>query len=177
MENINNWFKIIIAVAVLIIACSIGYYFITIPRTATIQTNDIDSQAKCATQAQKVLDNFEKKYINDGWSSADGGVPASTRVNFNQQNHYNQTLNKCFILITYDFTQAGLGNPKFTGNGETLFDAYQNDELASCVHADREAYSNFNAQHTDTCLIGLGNGLSSNEQYKNFVNQKMELNQ
>lgn len=134
----------------------------------------VDLQAKCATQAQKTLNNSIGQYTNDGWDGSTG-EPASTRTNFTQTNHYNQKLNKCFVLTKYDFTYAGTLNEHFITTGETLFDAFQNDELASCIHSHRLSYDKFPEQYTDTCLIGQGNGLTSLENYNSFVNEKMEL--
>ena len=40
MENSQNWFKIIIAVAVLIVAVSVGYYFVVLPQIRESKLND-----------------------------------------------------------------------------------------------------------------------------------------
>lgn len=144
--------------------------------TNTGEVNSIDLQSKCATQAQKTLTTFSNQYTNDGWDS-NTGEPASTRANFTQSNHFNQKLNQCFVLIKYDFTYAGTLNVHFITTGETLFNAFQNDELASCVHSHRLSYDNFSEQYTDTCLIGQGNGLSTLQNYNNFVNERMESSQ
>ncbi len=154
--------------------------------TNTSEANSIDLQSKCAAQAQKTLATFSNQYKNDGWDSSTG-EPASTRANFIQSNHFNQKMNQCFVLIKYDFTYAGTLNEHFITTGDTLFDAFQNDELASCVHSHRLSYNTFPEQYTDTCIIGQGtpitssgslnNGLSSLADYNRFINERMELNQ
>jgi len=113
------------------------------------KSNNLDSQAKCATQAQKTLSDYQKDRLQD----------------FTQQNHYNKNLNKCFVLISYVYID-NISN----GNGEVLFDAYENNELASYTYTD------ISGKHdpSSLCLIGKNNGFVSCQKYKNFVNQRME---
>ena len=152
----QNWFKIIIAVAVLIVAVSVGYYFaIYIPARQQEQKSDVDLQAKCATQAQKTFDDFASTMT----SNSAGG-------DFGEQNHYNQKLDKCFVLISYIST-TGLVNGGDIANHEALFDAYENTELAGSTYLN-------SAGKLYPCDIG--DKMVSCDDYTNFVNQKMETN-
>jgi uncharacterized protein YxeA len=118
----GNWFKIIIAVAVLIIAICAGYYFISnsskYTQPAIVQTtnsqNSIADQQDCANQASKA-------YIAEGFGSADQSRAITSYVD-----HYNQKLNKCFIEIT-DNTGSSLLMI-------TLLDAYELKEYASYMY-------------------------------------------
>jgi hypothetical protein len=86
----QNWFKIIIAIAILIIGMSIAWYFVIyIPnqqqKKQTV-SNDIDSQQKCADRS--------------AWFFKSEGYSDTTIVDTSSYfDHWNQSLNKCFILI------------------------------------------------------------------------------
>ena len=61
----ENWFKISIIVILLVIVLSAIYYFIffiPLQQKNEVQVGDVNSQAKCATQAEKALDSFKKDY-------------------------------------------------------------------------------------------------------------------
>jgi hypothetical protein len=162
MSKISRY---LILVTVLILVGGVAYYAGS--RNSVGINSNIDLQAKCATQAQEAFKTFETKYTDDGWDGH-AGVPVSTHVDFDYTNHYNQQLNKCFVLITYDFNEIGSGQTK----GESLLDAYENSELASCV------FDSTNGQSKDVCIIGnSGNSGATYQEYSNFVNQRMELNQ
>ncbi len=161
MENFlkDNWFKIIISVAVLIVAGSVGYYFISLPNQQgqknTGSENIVDLQAKCTTQAEKTLNDFKNSYIN-----------IFTSNEFSQRNHYNKKLNKCFVLIS---PVSQLNNSKF--NIEVLSDG--NNWLA--IH--------FEGGEGGGNIINTGNlwlvedKIVSYSEYTDFINQKMELSQ
>ncbi len=116
---------------------------------------NLDAKAKCSEQAQKELAGFEKENINVNLH------------NFSQTNHYNQSMNKCFVYITYT-------GPIYNGNDGTywtLKDAFENTDLAHCTYS-------FNANNPGAyCFILGGPAALSPEEIDNFVNQRMELNQ
>jgi len=117
----ENWFKLSIAIAVLIVAVSVGYYFIgnasRAGQSATVQTansqDSISNQQDCANQASNA-------YVAEGYGPADrsGDITSYT-------NHYDQKLNKCFIEI-YD--RGG------TLSSIYLIDAYELKEYASYMY-------------------------------------------
>lgn len=179
----DKWIKenkitaIIIIILVVVLGWFIFYKQGNSPKQSlnTTQINDINLQSKCAIQAQKTLDNFSKQYTNDGWDPS-VGEPAPTRANFTQSNHFNKKLNKCFVLIKYDFTYAATLNTRFSDNGETFFDAFQNDELANCSHSHDLNYLGTGnpKEFTDHCY--MGDYVSTTLQnYNAFVDEKMEL--
>lgn len=170
----ENWFKIIV---ILIIIAGICFYYFGYYLIEKRQIVSVDLQEKCSSQAQKIFSAFKEKYTNDGWNSA-GSEPASTRDDFNQENHYNQKLNKCYTLIKYEDTNDGnyyANSPNTLDytlpRGESLIDAYENNELASCLHG-----TDGRGQQEDICLIGAQNGTIKYNEYLNFVNQRMERN-
>lgn len=68
------------------------------------RVNNIDLEAKCATQAKKVYD--------ENWSFCSGGI-----CNYSYQNHYNSKDGKCYILV------SGFGAG---GQNYQLSDAFEN---------------------------------------------------
>ncbi|MDE2031218.1 MAG: hypothetical protein KGI58_03115 [Patescibacteria group bacterium] len=117
--------------------------------------SNIDLQAKCAAQAEKVVTSYAEK-VNTQLVEFGGH-----NINFYQQNHYNQNLNKCFVLISDDSTPSNI-----------LFDAYENKRLATCSPQDN---FNDNMSWLGTKII---NGMTyiSQKECNDFVNTKMELN-
>lgn len=102
----ENWFKIIIATAILIVASSIGYYVISIPKQY-VRTASIDSQSKCAIQAKKVFDTFKTV----------SGIDT-----YNYGYHYDNN-GTCYVLV------HGFGEG---GQEDALINAYENETLAQC---------------------------------------------
>lgn len=160
----ENWFRISIVVILLATVLSAIYYFIFfIPseQKGKIQTSDIDLQAKCATQAEKTLNGFKKDYSVSQYDS------------FTQENHYNQKMNKCFVLISYSavYPPNTTINPNapFTqpSNYEDLVDAYENTDLAHCT-----IFGNDMPLHQTCWTADNGNNF---QDYKNFVLPRMEM--
>ena len=165
----ENWFKMSIVVILLAIVLSAIYYlffFIPAQQNNKIQTSDIAPQAKCATQAEIALNNFKKDYS------------ASQYDSFAQENHYNQKMNKCFVLISYspvylpNFTFNT--NAPFTQptNDEDLVDAYENTDLAHCTFYMNDITTK-DAKANQACWT-QDNG-KNYQDYKNFVLPRMEM--
>jgi len=116
---------------------------------------EIESQEKCAIQSQKRLEEFKKSLGAEG--------------NFaNEQNHFNSNLNKCFVLISY--TPLNMS----ATNNETLYDSYENKVLSGCIYYANRPLADFTKPDTYTsCLIG--DTKASYQEYKNFINQRMDL--
>ena len=133
MENFlkQNWFKIIITVAVLIIAVSVGYYFVII----SVRNNDSLNQQRCADQAVKA-------YKSLGYPET--GVEIWGDTSDSYTDHYNKKLNKCFIEI------AGF-------NGSDEYSVYDANELKDYFDA-RETNYNTVGEVVPTHLICAYNG-------------------
>jgi len=85
----ENWFKIIIAVVVLIIVLSIGYY---VKQRSNKQLSNLERQTFCSDMALKFF-HYKNYGISDGYTYT---------------NHYNSKLSKCFILVSYYKTDSDL---------------------------------------------------------------------
>lgn len=175
-------------VLVVIIALATGYYFggnhtaistmmnnlsnasSTVPNTPI----SLNLQAQCASQAESALTNFEQQ-MGNGYS------------NYAQQNHYNSSLEKCFVLISYSpnvpaGTQIDTDAKayEYPTNIETFEDAYENSDLADCIYYGDligvdHSLVNSNPESATSCSIG--NNKATYQQYKDFVSQRMALNE
>jgi hypothetical protein len=113
----HNWFKIGLLIGLLIIASSSVYYFVVIPiqqkqenlQKNQIAINNIDSQQKCADQAEKT---FKENYSD--------AVNGSTYYD-----HWNIKLNKCFIFVISEFPGYINGGVQRLGHDEALYDAFE----------------------------------------------------
>ncbi len=103
------------------------------------QSNDFDLQSKCSQQAKVFLDYFE------------GGKSAE---NISYENHFNQKLNKCFVLIS-QFQNTAPNKIEF------LFDAAEKKEYAE---SDSSGYCSL--------LIG-GAKCNSEAEFNGFVSSYM----
>lgn len=102
----ENWFKIIIALAILIVAISVGYYVVSIPKQQ-VQMVGGDLQDECAIQAKKVFGTFK---------------PAGGIDTYNYEDHYNSN-GTCYVLV------HGFGDG---GQEDALINAYENKNVAQC---------------------------------------------
>jgi hypothetical protein len=134
------------------------------------QARNPSEHRSCAGQAQRALTLFQETFAHDDIGPDGSLVP--TRTNYTRQIHYNQHLNKCFVLISYDFTYAGTlsANPFLAG--ETLVDAYEDAKLANCVHSRY-----WSSGEERTCALGQGQQLVSTDTFEELVNQLMEKNE
>ena len=154
----QNWFKIIIAVAVLIVAVSAGYYFIiNSPKPKQITNNDSDllNQQKCATQADKIF--------------KENGYDSSKYTDF-YTDHWNKSFEKCFLFITSIRTENGGITSKF------LTDAYESTIYGQFFQTDYAA--NLNGP-PDCEMYKDGKrdsfqGCKSETEFDNFVKPYME---
>ena len=121
----QNWFKMIIAIAVLIIACSIGYYFVIFLPNFHNKETIIQNQTTCSQTEQKVI---SKNYPNI--------IPGITSVTSNS--HYNSNLQKCFVNVKTS-SENDPGHSTVFGTEDGVFDALENKVLLLCVsthHSD-----------------------------------------
>lgn len=132
--------------------------------------NNLSLQAQCATQAEKALGAFMKDNTKDYTGLSYGS--------FTQENHYNQKMNKCFVLISYSpvypsnytfDTNLPLTQP--TGY-EDLVDAYENTNLAHCTIYANDITTK-DAKTNQTCWTTDGG--QTYQDYKNFVIPRMEI--
>jgi hypothetical protein len=77
--------------------------------------SDFDLQAKCSRDA--------KGWLDEQWGRGDKDT-----ILLHQTNHYNKSLNKCFVLIEYHFNN-GRGNGSWSNN-MTVWDVYENHKIA-----------------------------------------------
>jgi hypothetical protein len=134
---------------------------------AAWQARNPSEHRMCAGQAQRALTLFQETFAHDDIGPDGSLVP--TRTNYTRQIHYNQHLNKCFVLISYDFTYAGTLSANPFVAGETLVDACENAELATCVHSRYRP-----SGEERTCALGEGQQTISADTFEEFVNQRME---
>ena len=146
----KNWFKIIIAIAILIVAISAGYYFIALPKQPN-QINNTDSQSVCATQAKTVFETFK---------------PLAGIDTYSYKNHYNSN-GTCYVLV------HGLGEG---GQEDALLNASENIGIAQCDSYTNASLINFCEYNG---VYGYGTFSGSTEKYdinkfNNFVKTYME---
>lgn len=142
----KTWFKIIIAIIILAIAIPAGYYFIVSQRQQQEQTNNINLQTKCATQAEKIFENIQSM-AND--------------INYTYKNHYSFNLGRCYVLI-HGTGVAGIGM------SDILIDVYKNENVADC-----ESYGT--APESNYCSYNGSSGIIYNiNDFNNFVKPYME---
>jgi hypothetical protein len=110
----QNWFKITVAVAILIVALSVGYYFsIYVP-----QRNNLVLQEDCSKRANEIFMKNTGEY-------------AKTYQGYTYTNHYNKKMSKCFVLI--------YGGDWTTEYHATMYNAYDNKELGGIHTAGKFA--------------------------------------
>ncbi len=113
----------------------------------------IDQQAKCATQAEKVLEQTKKDPNSTGF------------INYMQTNHFNQKLNKCLVLIGSDSNSTGT-------HYESLSDAFENTLLAMSSWNYQIGNDGQGKYSNEQYLIDDKN--VSKDVYNKFVDDKME---
>jgi hypothetical protein len=79
-------------------------------------TADYDLQAKCSKDA--------RAWFNENWASTKDAI----LLDFT--NHYNKSLNKCFILVEYHYSNSFAGTSGWTNN-MSLWDVYENSKYAT----------------------------------------------
>ncbi|MDD4901562.1 MAG: membrane lipoprotein lipid attachment site-containing protein [Patescibacteria group bacterium] len=93
--------------------------------TQTKQSN-LTLQAKCSKDAENFFNLHWRKSIPTGMLALD------------YQNHYNKTLDKCFILIIFNFkTDIGDGSPASYTNDKFLYDVYENVQYGTIDITDK----------------------------------------
>ena len=157
----DNWFKILI---ILIITVGLCVYYFTYFLPQKTQIELLNYQEKCSSQAEKELISFTKN-LHFKYS------PSS----FDQQNHYNGKLNKCFIVITDSAPNIDENLNSNTINEATsmeyFLDAYENNLLADCLFYAHGTNPNLQP----SCSIA-SSGSATLKEYTDFINQKMEIN-
>ncbi len=114
--------------------------------TPQAKTSSLDAQQKCATQASESFDKIT--------GGNNGGVD-----NLTYQNHYNSSLDKCYILI-HGFGAGGVT--------DELWNAYENKALASC-----DSFTA--APDISSCSYKEGSTEKYDlDKFKNFVKPYME---
>ena len=120
-------------------------------------TADYDLQGKCSKDA--------RVWFNENWV----GTKDAAYLDFT--NHYNKSMNKCFILVEYHFTFGE--SPSWT-NAMTLYDVYENSEYASYME-NHQTYFKPEYRTEDnvtTCKLGNTECKAMNE-FNNLVRPYM----
>ena len=88
-------------------------------------TTDYDLQSKCSRDA--------KTWFNENWGTGDKNT-----MLLNYSNHYNKTMNKCFIIVEYHYS-VGESSSLWT-NDITLWDVYENVQYGTFVQNHSVTY-------------------------------------
>ena len=142
----QNWFKIIVAIAISIVAISVAYYLFTSSQkklptaTSNIFQSNLADQKTCAEQAQKYMqDNAMENQANPA-ELANGTTVDAT-------NYYNPKLGRCFLNYRVDSTNG------FTSielidvfSGEMLADFLSTGDTDVCTTTNDDSctFSEFN---------------------------------
>lgn len=111
---------------------------------------NIDSQSKCAQQAKIFFDFFE---------STDPDSKNKKQLDY-YENHFNEKLNKCFILLHQFPIKDGLAS-------DFLFDAIEKKEYAEYIYSD-------SISDKDYCFLSINNSVCTTKiEFNNFVNNYM----
>lgn len=152
----QNWFKLSIIILMLAGVVLATYYFVT------FLPSQLDLQAKCSFQAEKILKDYQTRLIvNDGAF---------------QRNHYNSKLDKCFVFINDQFiNNQETANKQIDTTYEYFLDGFENQTLATLFLSTAEP-PRFTIQDGAPREEGLpGWKNATYEEFTEFVNQRMEL--
>jgi len=156
----ENWFKLIISVAVLIIAASAACFAIFSGQQKE-RADTTDSRAACSTEAKRFYDQYTKDTLNSS----------------SYTDHWNTNLNKCFVDISTTFPSNAV---KAEGTTNELFDAaegkqyafLQNDKTGSpwaCIIS-----KNGDIVLGQDMTPGIENCQDSEAEFNNFIKFYME---
>jgi len=129
-----------------------------------LNATKLDLQEKCAKQAHEAfkLRGFERKTTVWPAASVQGG---------DFSNHYNQRLNKCFVLIRDSYMDADARL-----NISTLYDAFEGKRYAhfSSVKETQKGKKDPEVTCTVTLLSGEKKPCHSHDEFEAVVKQYME---
>lgn len=91
-------------------------------------TANYDLQAKCGKDA--------RAWFNQNWSRD------KDTILLDFTNHYNKSLNKCFVLVEYHYNSkfGGVGDSSWT-NDMTLTDVYENSKYGTFTESHMTSYT------------------------------------
>lgn len=154
----ENWLRLILGIALITVAASLFYYFVILlpsiqenSRSSAAQKYNLDSQEKCTKQAEK---NFK-----------DQDAETEGKISNSYVSHYNQKLNKCFILIHRTF----LTNSTYFID-EILSDAYGGEGYAEY---DSSFSGGDSADLRSSCRL-LDKTCKTEKEFNDFINIYME---
>lgn len=142
--------KNILSIAAIVIAISIGYYFLVF-LPGNKQSADLSlNKSKCAQTAENVFNAYKK----------DGRAGPTTISHYS--NHYSTKSDKCYVEITDSFTDS-------SGAGVSILDAVENRELAwALISVDKTKGSLY-----DSVDISGNNTDMTKEQFEALEKQYM----
>ena len=142
----NKTLKITAIVGIVFMTFSVSYYFLLLLPAQNATTALENNRTQCSIQAQKALENIEATYGS-----------SSGNLLYEQDNHFNPFMNKCFVLITF------IGN----GVNNILIDA---DEMTFIASGNWSGYDTSNGNYS----IGPDMDTSSTyQQVTDFENEAM----
>ena len=112
----NTTIFVILVLAVIVVVCAFYFGVISKNSTAQLTGTGVDVAQACANQASANFNNYL------------GSSPHPSTESFTYTNHFNQSLGKCFMVITDLYTPAKGGMT--TPTAKFLFDVYENKQLA-----------------------------------------------
>ncbi|MHB8651760.1 MAG: hypothetical protein ACYC8S_01355 [Minisyncoccota bacterium] len=159
----ENWFKV--GLLIILVAVVFIYWNQTQKqKVVSVSPSITDSQASCADEAKLELNSAQNNPV----------AYNANFNNFNESNHYNQNLNKCFVLISYkDVAGTQINAIEYLTEVNLSNAPWDNWTVADC---DRT----INTPDTTMCFTKGSDHIAKDVSYKEFeafVNQKMELNQ
>jgi hypothetical protein len=127
----QNWFKLIVGIAILAIGVGIFYYLAFALPAATVQKNDqatASQEAQCSQATQRIEAGAVQTQQQIAQMFAFPGTTATDKIeNEEYEDHFNQKLNTCFAEISIISCEQKCGQTE-----TDLFDVYENKLLASC---------------------------------------------
>ena len=124
---------VVLSLALIIISLSVGYYFcIFLPHEQT-HRDLTQNQASCLQMEQSIIKQLSGNLIQG--QSVSG------------KNHYNLTLNKCFVEIDDNIVNSiGLSNDY------SIYDAVEDNVLADCLITDKFNSKDFQTNTSTICF-------------------------
>jgi hypothetical protein len=118
----------------------------------------LDLQAKCGRDAKEF---FER-----------GFPPDRTTIMLHHRNHYNSSLNKCFVLVENHYRQAGSKTGSWYNN-IALYDVYENSSYGKMSEWHEIAPDYTDNLHMFDCEVN-GKKCTSTEEFSRAANLFME---
>jgi hypothetical protein len=121
-------------------------------RTARSATADYDLQAKCSRDS--------KVFFNEGWRRD------KDTILLDYSNHYNKSLNKCFISVEFHYSIKGIVS---WGNDISLWDVYENSKYGSFFESHYQLNANSERINTITTCEVVDKKCKTIDEYRALI--------